>query len=1157
MIEALKSWDSHQSGILWGLPEGVDALALLDLAARHSGQAVFIASDDASLFRMKASLNVLGVSDDSLLIFPAWDCLPYDRLSPNGTLVGQRVRALAALQAAPDSPRLILTTVNAWLQRVPPRKYFADASLDLTVHQEISLRSVMDVLIRNGYRRCETVRDVGECASRGDILDVFPPGYTNPVRLDFFDVTLDGIKSFDAETQRSFGSIDKIAFYPVGEFILDDASIAHFRSRYLERFGTASYDDTLYVSVSSGASHSGAEHFLPLFHAHLDSFADYIGAAPLLLDDDARPAAKGRLEQIDDFYTARMESLSESGSIWRPLSKVDLYLPDAGWDNAARPCHEISRFHRPEGDKRQGIDAGGRRGMIYHQLPLGRDKNTEDRPSFSAAVAEAIPALAQNSAVVLAASTEGARIRMQELIEEYLPPPHIIKKAAVLDSLPKGSIVSAIWPIEDGFRLAGLTVITEKDIYGSRIARPRGKRRRSDNFLREVSELNLGDLVVHIDHGIGRYEGLETVETGGAKHDCLLVIYAGGDKLFLPVENINMLSRYGRDAGDGQLDSLGSASWQSRKARVKGRIKDIALQLITVAAKRETTEAERICPDPAIYAEFCQRFTYAETEDQLEAINDVLGDLEAGHVMDRLICGDVGFGKTEVAMRAAFTVAMAGYQVAIVTPTTLLARQHGANFAERFKHFPIKIGVLSRMVGAKEANLVKKNLASGDCQIIIGTHGLLSKSLTYNNLGLVIVDEEQHFGVSQKEYLKSLRGDVHVLTLTATPIPRTLQLSLTGVRDMSIIATPPVDRLAVRTSVGAWDDVVLAEAIRRERFRNGQVFCVCPRIEHMQKIYERLLKMVGDAKIITAHGQMTAAELDKAMTQFGEGEGDILLSTNIIESGLDIPSANTIIIHRADMLGLSQLYQLRGRVGRGRHRAYAYLTMDGSRKITETAKKRLEVMQTLDALGAGFSLASYDLDIRGAGNLLGDAQSGHVREVGVELYQEMLKEAVQAAKLGESNFETVEGQWSPTINLGAAVLIPDDYVKDLTVRLSLYRRIAAAENEEDIDQLSAELIDRFGKMPLEVKNLFDTVAIKILCRAANVNKVDAGPKGISLSFKDNSFAKPEKLIDYIASKNGQIKLTPSHKLVLQKVLPHSERIKAVKSFMKDLSALAA
>ena len=1173
--------------MVWGLPEGADAFALQHLAQAHDGKAVFVAVDDAAMARMQASLELVGVKSTDILTFPAWDGLPYDRVSPNGVLMGQRLKALAQLNAelnaeldtGAKNPRYILTTINAWLQKLPPPSYFDGASLSVKPGQNLSQRDFIDFAVKNAYRRSATVRESGEYAVRGGIIDVFPPGHTDPVRIDFFDTEIETIKYFDAETQRSGRAIKSLSLHPVSEVMLTEDVIVQFRRRYLEQFGASASKDPLYLSISEGRHHPGMEHMLPLYHETLVPLSHYTKATPVMFDPETITASGLRFDQIKDFFTARTEAgdSSEAEHIWRVLAPNQLYLDAQGFEAQRQDLIHfvLSRFQRQDGEQGDGVDIGGRRGSIYHTakatLPVSGDQADDDMPeasspasppaspppSPSVAVAEALPHLAKHHAVVLAASTEGSRARMDELIAEHLPARHAIHPVQSLDLSRTGEVTSVVWPIEDGFVLPGLVVITEKDIYGSRIARPQGKRRRGENFLREVSSLSTGDLVVHVDHGIGRYEGLEKITTGGAEHDCLLLVYAGGDKLFLPVENIDLLSRYGKEGGDAQLDKLGGAGWQSRKAKIKGRIKDIADQLIKIAAQRETAKAEPIIPEPGVYAEFCQRFAYAETDDQLDTIEDVMTDLASGRVMDRLVCGDVGFGKTEVAMRTAFAVAMAGYQVALVTPTTLLARQHGKTFTERFKGFPVNVGVLSRMTSTSEANQIKKNIVTGDCQVIIGTHALLAKTMEYNNLGLLIVDEEQNFGVTQKERLKSLREDIHVLTLTATPIPRTLQMSLSGVREMSIIATPPVDRLAVRTSVGPWDGVVLAEAIRRERFRGGQVFCVCPRIDQLERVYERLLNIVPESKIITAHGQMPANDLDEAMTTFGEGGADILLSTNIIESGIDIPSANTMIINRADMFGLSQLYQLRGRVGRGRQRAYAYLTTDPTRLLTPNAKRRLEVMQTLDSLGAGFSLASYDLDIRGAGNLLGDEQSGHVREVGVELYQEMLKEAVAVAKLGDGEASVEDPQWSPVINMGAAVLIPDNYVEDLTVRLSLYRRIASMESTEDLDQLTAELVDRFGAIPEEVKNLLDTISIKILCRMTNIAKVDAGPKGVSLQFRNNTFANPDRLIAHIASKNGLYQLTGDHRLVMKQTLPQSSRAKVVKRALEELVGLMA
>ncbi len=658
-------------------------------------------------------------------------------------------------------------------------------------------------------------------------------------------------------------------------------------------------------------------------------------------------------------------------------------------------------------------------------------------------------------------------------------------------------------------------MIGEQDLLGERISRPPRRRKRADQFIAEATEIAEGDLVVHQEYGIGRYDGLETLKVGPAPHDCLRLIYDNDEKLYLPVENIELLSRFGGEGAGVALDKLGGAGWQTRKARMKQRIRDMAGELIRVAAARRVREAPLLAPPEGAWDEFCARFPFAETEDQSRAIADVLEDLASGRPMDRLICGDVGFGKTEVALRAAFVAAMSGAQVAVVVPTTLLARQHTRTFEARFAGLPVRIAQLSRMVTAKEAAEVKRGLADGSINIVVGTHALLAKGIEFADLELLIVDEEQHFGVSHKEKLKQLKADVHVLTLTATPIPRTLQLALTGVREMSLIATPPVDRLAVRTFISPFDGVVIREAIQRERFRGGQVFCVVPRIEDMDRMAERLRAIVPEARMVQAHGRLAPTELERVMTEFSDGKYDILLSTNIVESGLDMPAVNTLIIHRADMFGLGQLYQLRGRVGRGKQRGYAYLTWPPNHRLSGAAEKRLDVMQTLDQLGAGFTLASHDLDIRGAGNLLGDEQSGHIREVGIELYQQMLEDAVVEMRAEKGRKRAEDRDWTPNIQLGLPVLIPDTYVADLPVRLGLYRRIGALSSDAESEAMAAELVDRFGPLPSEVENLLQVVALKRMCREAGVEKLEAGPKGMVLQFRGNAFRNPAGLIAWL------------------------------------------
>ncbi len=709
--------------------------------------------------------------------------------------------------------------------------------------------------------------------------------------------------------------------------------------------------------------------------------------------------------------------------------------------------------------------------------------------------------------------------------------------------------------LEQGFETPEVAVIGEQDILGDRLVRPRRKARRAADVLTEATSLSVGDLVVHADHGIGRFAGLKTITALAAPHDCLELKYAGGDTLYLPVENIELLSRFGTDEGDAQLDKLGGVAWQTRKARLKKRLREIASELIKIAALRQLKEAPTLSPPAGAYDEFVARFPYEETDDQAASIEAVMADLASGRPMDRLVCGDVGFGKTEVALRAAFVAAMSGLQVAVVVPTTLLARQHLKTFTERFRGLPLRIAQASRLVSAKELAEVKEGLKKGTVDIVIGTHALLGKQISFARLGLLVIDEEQHFGVTHKERLKQLKEDVHVLTLTATPIPRTLQLALTGVRELSLITTPPVDRLAVRTYISPFDPVILVDALKRERDRGGQTFYVVPRITDLDEVAEFLREAVPHLKFARAHGQLPASELEDVMTAFYEGNYDVLLSTAIVESGLDLPNANTLIVHRADMFGLAQLYQLRGRVGRSKRRAYAYFTTPPGQALSEGAEKRLKVLQSLDTLGAGFSLASHDLDIRGAGNLLGAEQSGHIREVGFELYQSMLEEAVAAMRGGDLG-EAAE-RWSPEIALGISVLIPETYVADLQLRLGLYRRLSSIEARPDIDQFAAELTDRFGPLPPEVEHLLDVMEIKGLCREAGIGKIDAGPKGAVVTFYRNEFANAEGLAAFLQAKRAVAKLQPDHKLVYRGDwdLPET-RFKGVRALVGELADIA-
>ena len=1124
---------SGQKLTLANVADGAEGLVLSDLAraiaARPGAPAVslvVVCRDGPRMAALSRGLSFFA-PDLTIMEFPAWDCLPYDRVSPHAAVLAQRMTALARLVHVKgrDRPSILLTTVNAASQHVPPRSLLAGQSLSAAPGNVLGMESVTRWLELNGYMRASTVREPGDYAIRGGILDLFPPGLDDPVRLDFFGDTLETVRVFDPETQRTQGELRELNLVPVAEFQLTTDTIRKFRTGYVAAFGAPSRDDQLYEAVSEGRRYPGMEHWLPLFHDRLDTLFDYLPDSPVVLEPLAEEAAHERLAQIADYYEARREPLDGSGAPYKPLPPDRLYLSEKEWKKRLDdvPLAQITPFAVPEGGQAT-IDIGTRQGHNF-----SAERAEQNAKVFDALTNHVHALQAANKRVVIALWSEGARERMSHVLAEHkLLNLRNVRSWPEVNALAKPEVALAVLGLESGFETQDVAVIGEQDILGDRLVRPRKASRRAENFIAEATSLAAGDLVVHVDHGIGRFVGLKTIEAAGAPHDCLEMHYAGGDKLFLPVENIELLSRYVAEETQVDLDRLGGSGWQTRKARMKNRIREIAHELLKVAAERLLRAAPKLNVSSGIFDEFCAGFPYEETDDQQAAIDAVIGDLEAGRPMDRLICGDVGFGKTEVALRAAFIAAMNGKQVAVIVPTTLLARQHFKTFTERFRGFPAKVGQASRLVSAADLAKTKKGLADGEINIVIGTHALLGRGIQFKDLGLLIVDEEQHFGVTHKEKLKQLRADVHVLTLTATPIPRTLQLALTGVRDLSIIASPPVDRLAVRTFVSTFDGLVVREALLRERYRGGQAFYVCPRIEDLAGAKDFLDKNVPEVRVAVAHGQMPSGTLDDIMTAFYDSKYDVLLSTTIIESGLDVPTANTLIVHRADRFGLSQLYQLRGRVGRAKLRAYALFTLP-TRKITAQAEKRLKVLQSLDTLGAGFQLASHDLDIRGAGNLLGDEQSGHIKEVGFELYQQMLEEAVESLKAGIA--DPVADRWSPQITIGTPVLIPDDYVADLSVRLSLYRRLAELDDEQEIEAFGAELVDRFGKMPIEVDHLLKIVAIKALCRRANVEKIDTGPKGAVLSFRDNTFNNPEGLIAFIGDQGIAARVRPDMKVV--------------------------
>ncbi|MBN7808084.1 transcription-repair coupling factor [Agrobacterium rosae] len=1142
------------------VPTGTEAFLLADLA-RQGTPVAYVLSDGQRVADLEQMLGFVA-PDIPVLSLPAWDCLPYDRVSPSAHVSARRLATLSGLihhQKKPH-PAIVLVTVNAMLQKMAPRDVIESLAFSAKPGNQIRMEDIAARLERNGFDRVATVREVGEFALRGGILDVFVPGTEEPVRLDFFGDTLESIRTFDPASQRTIGQARSLDLSPMSEVTLTPDTISRFRKNYLSMFGAATRDDALYQAVSEGRRYAGMEHWLPLFYEHLETAFDYLKGFRIVTDHTAREAAVERSKLVHDYFDARQTSGQMKGATqgapYKPVPPSQIYLGGKSFDEALNAVNAVRLTPFNEQDSKDKPVAT----LDAHVGPRWAKSQTENESEerinvFTLAVKHIAERRSKGWKVLITGWSEGSLDRMLQVLNEHgLENIKIVQSFKEVEKLGKGEAAAAVLSLEAGFETGNLAVIGEQDILGDRMVRRSKRRKRGADFISEVAGLDEGSLVVHAEHGIGRFVGLRTIEAAGAPRDCLELHYADEAKLFLPVENIDLLSRYGSDAAEANLDKLGGGAWQMRKAKLKKRLLDMAGDLIRIAAARMVRHAPTLIAPDGLYDEFAARFPYDETEDQQNAIDSVRDDLGAGRPMDRLICGDVGFGKTEVALRAAFLAAMNGVQVAVVVPTTLLARQHFRTFSERFRGLPIRVQQASRLVGAKELALTKKEVAEGKTDIVVGTHALLGAGINFANLGLLIIDEEQHFGVKHKERLKELKSDVHVLTLSATPIPRTLQLAMTGVRELSLITTAPVDRMAVRTFISPFDALVIRETLMREHYRGGQSFYVCPRLADLADIHAFLQSDVPELKVAVAHGQMAAGELEDIMNAFYDGKYDVLLSTTIVESGLDVPTANTLIVHRADMFGLAQLYQLRGRVGRSKVRAFALFTLPVNKVLTTMAERRLKVLQSLDTLGAGFQLASHDLDIRGAGNLLGEEQSGHIKEVGFELYQQMLEEAVAEVK-GED--DVIDTGWSPQISVGTSVMIPENYVPDLHLRMGLYRRLGELTDLNEIDGFGAEMIDRFGPLPKEVQHLLKIVYVKSLCRTANVEKLDAGPKGVVVQFRNKEFPNPAALVGYIGKQGSMAKIRPDHSVFLTRDLPTPEkRLAGAAMVMTQLAELA-
>ncbi len=1206
-----------------------------------NGDCVIVAENDLQMENFATQVKFFSpeiFERFEILFFPAWDCLPYDRASPKAAIASARIKCLYKIsQRSSDKKFLILTTVNAVLQKVVNPAELKNYGLKIAAKSKISISQISNFLVTSGYERSPSANMAGEFAVRGGIVDFVTEKAADLIgyRIDFFGDEIESIRAFDPLTQITQEQLREIEILPASEVALNEKTVKNFREKYREKFG-ASLDDQLYNAISEKRSYTGMEHWLPFFYEeNLVSFFDYFlnceRALTIFLNQKIFHQAQAREKITAEYFQARIDAPKQENN-YRPIAPDLLYLSSEELKQKLAQHQTISFNSFDATDLNQRIFD-----LEIKPIPDFALAGKSNKQNPFQLFKTFFPPNPQQK-IVISCFGDASRSQINRILHDYDLNSIPIENFVQIHNLPKNFIGLINLPLSHGFQTSDLIFISEQDLLGEKVIRRKSANKAaSQRLVEEGLSINLGELVVHRDHGIGKFDGIHLIAAGSVKTDLLKILYGGGDVLFVPVDDINLITRYGADNPLIQLDRLGNFGWKNRKEKVRKKIKIAAEELLKIAAARHLKKAPIFIPDQHFYDEFKARFGFVETEDQAKAIEEVEEDLQRGSPMDRLVCGDVGFGKTEVALRASALVVSRkslvvsqiecgmGYecrtgfitpssrsvqddeghehgdgvtnpvplntsQIAIVAPTTLLVRQHFKNFSKRFENTGIKIAQLSRLVSAADAKKTRAELESGVIDIVIGTHALLQKNIKFKNLALVIIDEEQHFGVAQKERLKELRNEVHILTLSATPIPRTLQMSLTGVKDLSLIATPPIDRLAVRNFTMPYDSVIVREAVLREHNRSGRVFFVVPRIRDIEEMEPRLKTLLPEIKIRHAHGGMAPSELDEIMNDFVDGKIDMLLSTTIIESGIDISEANTMIIYRAEMFGLSQLYQLRGRVGRGKVRAYAYLMLS-PKKLSDESRKKLEVMQNLDSLGVGFSIASHDMDIRGSGNLLGDEQSGHVRETGVELYQQMLLETIEELKRNEcgtgnerrtgfvtpssrsvqngEGHEREDGVTNPVLQsegsvshysvqlkLGISLLIPESYMPDLSLRMNFYKKIANVRNELDQDQLQLEMIDRFGKIPEEILNLMEVARLKFACKKVGVERLEIISDGILINFKDNKFAAPESLMQMIFSSKNQIKLHAGQKVFfICDVKSTSLKISSVNQVLEKLEQL--
>jgi transcription-repair coupling factor (superfamily II helicase) len=1125
-----------------GLHGSALSLAILSAAQALQGPCLLVTRSSHQAQLIARDLELLSTTDLLIRLFPDHETLPYDPFSPHPDIIAERLKTLSGLPSMQQG--VLLAPITSLIQRLPPVEYIEKRSFDLARGQTLSIDAFRDRLSHAGYEPSEQVYQAGQFAIRGSVIDLYPAGSSNPYRIDLFDEEVDSIRVFDPESQRSIGKVDRISMLPAREYPCDASGLEAFRRAFRFRFDVDTRRVTLYQDLRSGAHPQGLEQYLPLFYDSTSSLLDYLGKSPrVLLQPGVYEAAESHTRRTAERWEQRRHDVE------RPvLEPQELFFSP---EELRSRLEAYDTVHLPEeGDTKRSAPR-------FNSAPAP-DLHIHERGKEAAA--DLLGFIEEfEGRILFAADTTGRREVLRTTLSAFELRPEQFETFAEFQH-SGDRLGLAVLPADEGFVISGeLALITESQLFGGR-SRPKAQRavseRDPESIIRNLTDLAAGAPVVHEDHGVGRFLGLETLEIDQRPAEFLMLEYAGGDKLYVPVASLHLVSRFtGSDPETAPLHRLGSQQWEKARRKAAKQVRDVAAELLDLYSRRLAREGFAFPLDEKLYAEFASGFPFEETADQQNAIDAVMGDLVSQMPMDRVVCGDVGFGKTEVALRAAFIAVQAGRQVALLVPTTLLAQQHFSTFSDRLADWPVRVELLSRFRTGKQLKQVMEKLEAGTVDIVIGTHRLIQKDIRFKKLGLVIIDEEQRFGVRQKERLKQLRAEVDLLTLTATPIPRTLNMAMSGIRDLSIIATPPARRMAVKTLVSEWDKAILREALLRELQRGGQVFFLHNEVRTIERIAREVQELAPNARLAIAHGQMPERELEKVMLDFYRQRYNVLVCTTIIESGIDVPTANTIVINRADRFGLAQLHQLRGRVGRSHHRAYAYLVVPEHRSMTADARKRLEAISSLEELGAGFTLATHDLEIRGAGELLGAEQSGQINQVGFSLYSDMLARAVAALQNGEEPDLEEAVNRGIDIELHVPALIPDTYLGDVHARLTLYKRIASAKDSAALRELQVEMIDRFGLLPDAVKNLFEIAELRLTADRIGIMKLDFGPQGGRLEFHEHANADPAALIKLIQQRSSDYRMDGPQKLrILMQQEDAEQRFLECKNLLRNLKS---